>query len=569
MNMFINKKDGSVTKIIALIAFILLVIAGLIVFITVLNYKAPPKEVTYNLTELSENTGIGDINTDLVSTDLFEEVEAKAGNTIPIAAYTVTTPVIVGQPVVFTDQSYDQDLGGSIVNWHWEGRKDFYTKPGVYTVTLKVQDDQGDWSEPISHVVTVLEPEKVEYTIPPIACFKATNPVYTGETVIYEDCSYSPSGLPIDDRMWSGKQSYFTSAGIYKVTLKVKDSSGKWSDPLYMNIQVKERPVVETQNRPVALFDVTTPVYVGQKIVYTDKSYDPDGDTIVKKEWSANKQDSYDKVGTYNVSLRVQDKHGEWSEVYTQKVEVITSPNTPPVANFKPTEQVYVGEKVDWLNTSYDTDGTIAREQWTGDKRYLYNEPGIYSITLTVWDNEGASGSITRNIKVVDPTNKAPVAKFRTNSPVSLNERVYFYDDSYDTDGEIVKFEWSGDKRDNYDKPGTYEVTLTVWDNNGGFNSYTSYIEVNKKKNEKPVAQIAGPEYIYVNQTVTFEDKSYDTDGYIASTSWGKPTISKTWSKPGTYNVDLKVTDNYGDETFTSIVVYVREEGYPLGPSDY
>ena len=567
--MFLNKKDGSATKVFALIAFILLIVAGIIVFITVLTHKEPPKQVTYNLTELADTTGINETNVDIVTTDLFEEVEAKAGNTLPIAAFTVTTPVTVGQKVVFTDQSYDEDLGGSIVNRHWEGKKDFYTKAGVYSVTLKVQDDQGDWSEPITHVVTVVEPDKIEYTVPPIACFKATNPVYTDETIVYEDCSYSPSGLPIVDRIWTGKQNYFSKAGLYKVTLKVKDASGKWSDPLYMNIQVKERAVVETQNRPVALFDVTSPVYVGQRVVYTNKSYDPDGDTIVKTEWSANKQDTYDKVGTYKVSLRVQDNHGEWSEVYTQNVEVITAPNTPPVANFRPADQVYVGEKVNWENTSYDVDGTIAREQWTGDKRYLYNEPGIYSITLTIWDNEGASGSITKNIKVVDPTNKAPVAKFRTNSPVSIGERVYFYDDSFDSDGEITKFEWTGDKRDTYDKAGTYEVTLTVWDNNGGFNSYTSYIEVNKKRNEKPVAQIAGPEYIYVNQTVTFEDKSYDPDGYITETSWGTPTITHTWSKPGTYNVDLKVKDNYGDESFASIVVYVREEGYPLGPSDY
>lgn len=567
--MFFNKKDGSISKIIALSAFLLLLIGGIIIFITVLTHKDPPKQVTYNLTELSETTGIGENDPNLVTTDLFEETEVTPGNTLPIAAFTVTTPVIVGQPVVFTDQSYDKDLGGSIVNWRWDGRKDFYVKPGVYTVTLKVQDDQGDWSEPISHVVTVIEPEKTEYTLPPIACFKATNPVYTGETIVYEDCSYSPSGLPIIDRIWTGKQNYFNRAGLYKVTLKVKDSSGKWSDPLYMNIQVKERSVVETENKPVALFDVTSPVYVGQQVIYTDKSYDPDGDTIIKKEWSANKQDSYDKVGTYKVTFRVQDSHGEWSEAVTRDIEVISAPNTPPVANFKPTEQVYVNEHVDWENTSYDTDGTIAREQWSGDKRYLYDKAGTYTITLTVWDNNGASGSITRNIKVVDPTNKAPVAKFRTNSPVSIGERVYFYDDSYDTDGEITKFEWSGDKRDSYDKPGTYEVTLTVWDNNGGFNSYTSYIEVNKKKNQKPVAQISGPEYIYVNQTVTFTDESYDPDGYIVSTSWGMPSISKTWKEPGTYNVDLKIKDNYGDETYTSIVVYVREEGYPLGPSDH
>lgn len=570
MTNLLKQKRGSISKYIPIFLLVAFFIVIIFTFIIILNKDSKPTEVIYNLQELSDATGINEVDTKTIRSDIFEPEQIIEGNTKPIASFTLTTPVLVGETVTVTDHSYDKDLGGSIVNWHWDGKKDFYTKAGVYTITLKVQDDQGDWSEPVSHVVHVVEKEEEKYTLPPIACFKATNPVFVNETIVYEDCSYSPNGLAIVDREWSGKQNYFTSAGIYKVTLRVKDSSGKWSDPLYENIQVKERSVIEEQRRPIAVFDVTSPVYVGQEVIYTDKSFDPDtGDKIVKTEWSSNKQTVYNKIGKYDVSLRVKDNHGEWSETFTKTIEVISSPNTPPVANFKPNGSVFINEKVDWENTSYDTDGTIAREQWSGDKRYMYSEPGEYTITLTVWDDKGAMGTLTKKIKVIDKNRKPPVAKFRTNSPVSIQDRVYFYDDSYDEDGEITKIEWGGDKRDTYDEPGTYMVTLTVWDDDGNYDTFTDYIEVIRRKNNKPVAQIAGPMEIYVNQTVTFEDKSYDPDGYIIETSWGANTISKTWEKPGTYNVDLKVKDNYGEEDFVSIVVYVRDKNYPLGPNDY
>ena len=39
-------------------------------------------------------------------------------------------------------------------------------------------------------------------------------------------------------------------------------------------------------------------------------------------------------------------------------------------------------------------------------------------------------------------------------------------------------------------------------------------------------------------------------------------------SGPKDYS-DLKVKDNYGEEDYVSIVVYVRDKNYPLGPNDY
>lgn len=563
MNILKNGERGKTKVLHVVLLFVFLVMVTVAFFLIFIDDKQP-KVVKLDMGQAASDT-IGDVpEAPTIKTDLLKPDADPLTNTAPVAQFIVNTPVVVGEPVTFEDQSFERDLGGQIVNRHWEGKRDFYNKPGVYTVTLKVQDEQGTWSEPVSHVVHVVEKGAETYNLPPIAMFKATNPVYVGETVIYEDGSYDPDGGEIVNRRWEGKQSQFNAPGKYRVTLTVQDDQGKWSDPLFQVIEVREKPLVEVQRKPVAIFDVSSPVYVGQAVRYTDKSFDQDsGDSIVEREWSASKRSSYDKPGKYEVSLRVKDNHGAWSDVFTRTVEVIKSPNMPPVAAFSTNSPVYVNQKVEWKNTSYDRDGSIAREQWGGDKRYMYTKAGTYSVTLTVWDDKGAKGSVTKKITVLNAHNKAPVAKFSTNDPVHVGEKVYFWDDSYDADGTIVKRDWTGDKRDVYTEPGKYSVTLKVKDNLGATGSFTKVITVLDKVNQKPVAKISGPKDVKVNQTVTFGDQSYDPDGHIVSTSWGSKQLSKTWSEPGVYYVSLTVTDNRGASTKVDIPVYVTEEGYP------
>ena len=563
MSFLRNKQDGKGQLVPTIILFCFLVVMC-VSFISVLISESKPKYVSIDLKKSADNV-VGDIpDPTPIKTELLQPQKSDSSAIPPIAQFIANTPVFVGDTVTYEDQSYDKELGGSIVNRHWEGKEDFFTKAGSYTVSLKVQDDRGQWSETVSHVINVLDKPLQKYSNPPVALFKATNPVYVGENVIYEDASFDPNGEQIVNRVWEGKQNSFNSAGNHKVMLRVENAKGKWSDPVYQVIEVKERPIVKVERKPVSIFNVSDPVYLNQPVIYTDKSFDQDlSDTIVNREWSANKKDSYDKAGKYDITLRVQDNHGQWSEPFTRTINVIESPNLPPVANFEVQSVIYVDDVINWKNTSYDSDGAISKEQWGGDKRYLYHESGEYPVTLTVWDDKGVSSSITKKIVILDKHNQLPVSKFRTNDPIYENDKVYYWDDSYDSDGKIVKREWSGDKRDSYSKEGNYNVTLTVWDNNGSVAYSTKTIYVLPKTNLNPVAQIGGPQTVNVNETVTFSDESYDSDGYIVSNSWGAKKLTKTWTKAGTYYVSLEVTDNLGTKSKVDVSVYVKDIGYP------
>ena len=133
-------------------------------------------------------------------------------------------------------------------------------------------------------------------------------------------------------------------------------------------------------------------------------STDSDG-TIQSYEWTfgdgdeaggPNPQKDFLATGTYDVTLTVTDDGGLTNSV-THQVSVV-KPNVPPTAAFTTT--------CDFLDcdfdatTSSDSDGTVDDYAWdfgdgetgTGSTpNHVYGNPGTYTITLVVTDNEDAT----------------------------------------------------------------------------------------------------------------------------------------------------------------------------------
>ncbi|MCD6573676.1 MAG: PKD domain-containing protein [Thermoplasmata archaeon] len=260
--------------------------------------------------------------------------------------------------------------------------------------------------------------------------------------------------------------------------------------------------------------------------------------------------------------------------------------NVPPVANFtwhpaNPTDL----DIVHFTDLSYDSDGSIVNWTWNfGDGSYAYGQnpqhryadDGTYNVTLTVRDDDGATNSTTKQIVV---SNVPPVANFiySPSNPTDL-DIVHFTDLSYDNDGFIVNWTWSfGDGEISYEQnpshkyadDGTYNVTLTVTDDDGATNSTTKQIVVS---NVPPVANFTWhPANPKVEQNITFDASlSYDSDGNIVNYTWqfgnsvayGRVVIH-SYAYVGKYNVTLIVTDNDGA---TAIVTKSIKVIYPPSP---
>ncbi len=210
---------------------------------------------------------------------------------------------------------------------------------------------------------------------------------------------------------------------------------------------------------------------------------------------------NYPQAGTYPVTLTITSISGaQRTSAAFNLVVVEPEENQPPVADFSaspqsgnpPLEVMFDG------SASTDTDGTIESYHWDfGDGNtesgiltsHVYTEPGTYTITLTVEDDEGDTGMVTQQVRV----NAAPVADFsHTLTPVTgeapLDVSVNAAD-SFDPDGQIVLYAWDfGDDTTVsgsdlvstshiYEFPGAYIISLTVTDNDGLSDSVSELVE--------------------------------------------------------------------------------------------
>jgi len=243
----------------------------------------------------------------------------------------------------------------------------------------------------------------------------------------------------------------FYVKGVYHYYVWANDTNNN-SDSSGINIFV-------IAYKPTANFTYTPdqPTELDEITFDASSSSDPDG-SIVNYTWNLGDgsvgygvvvQHKYSFDGVYNVTLTVWDNDGAW-DVMEKNVVVI---NLPPVANFSftPTQPI-VGEVVTFNDSSYDLDGSVRIWRWdfgdgiviegsTSDYRIVnhsYTKDGIYNVTLTVWDNDYANSSLTKQISVMDiyPPAISNITAFP--NPQEINEYVNISCDIND-DVEVAK----------------------------------------------------------------------------------------------------------------------------------
>ena len=170
--------------------------------------------------------------------------------------------------------------------------------------------------------------------------------------------------------------------------------------------------------------------------------------------------------------------------------------------------------------------------------------------------------------------NQSPTASF-TSSCSTLT--CSFTNTSSDPDGSISSNSWNfGDGQTStavspahtYGAAGTYNVTLTVTDNQGATNSVAHSVIVTAA-NQAPTAAFGSS---CNTLTCSFTSTSSDPDGSISSYSWtfgdgGTSTAqnpSHSYAAGGSYTVTLRVTDNQGAQSApTSKTVTVTAPNQP------
>jgi len=332
---------------------------------------------------------------------------------------------------------------------------------------------------------------------------------------------------------------------------------------------------------PLPLFTESAEiVYTGQVINFNaGDSYDPDG-FITSYFWDfgdgenaigVTANHAYVDDGVYTVMLTITDDRGATNSTNAAKTVL----NRPPEAIFtESATTVVTNEPINFdASASSDPDGTIVSYFWDfGDGtnatgifvEHTYVDDGIYTVTLTVTDDDS---STDRTSSIITVLNRGPVALFTYSPDTVYTDETVIFDgsDSYDSDGVIINYFWDfGDGTSDtgvitshsYADNGVYTVTLTVTDDDGTVRS-TSAIET--VLNRPPVASFTeSATIVSIGEFITFDaSSSFDPDGSIVGYFWdfGDNTnatgvvVSHTYADIGTYTVTLTVTDNDGAAT--------------------
>ena len=296
------------------------------------------------------------------------------------------------------------------------------------------------------------------------------------------------------------------------------------------------------------------------------------GDTVWAGASQTNLIGQFDEVAVYPRTLTAQDALLHFGVGATG-----TAPNLPPIATGTAT---LVGRTLTVTGSGTDTDGTVVGYGWDfGDgvtataanpPTHTYALSGTYMVTLTVTDDQGATGVWQQSVTV---ENAAPVPVFGVVT--------HYLDASFDAagtvdpDGSVSTYAWTfGDgatasgatASHTYATGGTFPVTLTVTDNEGKQTALTQDVTV--APNQAPVAAfVVQP----AGLSVTFVPTGTgDPDGAVASYAWtfgdgatstaASPT--HVYATEGTFPVMLIVTDGEGLSSVpaTSNVVVVANK---------
>ncbi len=562
------------------------------------TYEVNVTDGTLNL-DLSSEASVGGVNFPMLSG--LEIVDSALFNHPPKAI--VSADVTNGNApltVSFTGSASSDDEG--ITSYLWDfgnGETSMeinpiytYTEAGEYEVSLTVKDEEGQTATAKITITAVNDP--------PVAIASADVTEGKADLSVNFDGSQSTDDVEIASYLWNfgnGKTSeevsptfIYKAEGSYAVTLTVTDNKGlaSISEPLTINVAPRNTIPVA-----VAQADVTSGT-LPLTVQFTG-SNSTDDSGVVRYEWDfdngqtsseANPQVSFDEEGKYNVILFVYDEEGAFDfdiidiNVGKQNSKPIAVIDGGPFSGDAPVFVEFVGSNsqddkgvTDYL---WDFgDGQTSTEQ---NPSHRYDIPGDYIVSLTVADAEGLSDGVQVLVRV-NHVNAAPIAVANADVRSGASPLNVRFDGTGSTDdANTISYSWklgnvviSSASAFNYrfDEPGSYNVELTVTDNEGLSDTDAITIDVDQA-NTAPVASISadrttGKVPITVNFTGSGsqDDKgivnyAYSVDG-IQIASGPASGFQYQFTQVGIHTVKLTVTDAENATDAATIQISAQE----------
>jgi PKD repeat protein len=208
---------------------------------------------------------------------------------------------------------------------------------------------------------------------------------------------------------------------------------------------------------------------------------------------------------------------------------------------------------------------TITLSNGSGSCNITFTAAGNHRVTATYGGDARFQGSSDDDNYQVRAENSPPTAAFNPPSCIA-GSPCQFNDGSSDSDGDVVGWTWDfgdgqGSNQENpqnlYALPGSYNVKLTVRDDDGATNEVTHQVAVTSPVVNSPPTAFFNDPGCQVNLPCQFMDGSSDADGQVVSWNWNfgdgsgnevdtRQNPDHTFVGADTYHVTLFVIDDKG-----------------------
>ncbi len=297
-------------------------------------------------------------------------------------------------------------------------------------------------------------------------------------------------------------------------------------------------------------------------------------------------------LGEHNITLRVQDNHGVWSDEVYAFLQIYQQPiadfiiNAETYLTLGPYEwESYVSEVIVFnglpssedVNFTWDFGDTTTITSETPITPHTYDSTGTYDVNLTVFDEQGYSGVISGRIVIVErPEAILEIRDAGSGESLHLHYRILVGQqiilDATDSKGDIKIYQFGFDLptaflpqvaretptySHTYNEAGVFNVGLRVIDNLGRANQTgkQDFIQITVHEKPVPIIRNVSPNPAAQGSKLTFDGDGTD-DGTIERYLWrteGSELYNGTNSSftistlsVGNHTVYLRVQDNYG-----------------------
>ncbi len=375
---------------------------------------------------------------------------------------------------------------------------------------------------------------------------------------------------------------YATAATTpYTATLTVTDGAGT-KVTKSLSVTVHALPVAQATATPSSASNGTAIAFngtvTGGTLPFTFAWSFGDGATNATQSPSH----TYPGAGNYTAKVVVTDATGVTSAASTNVT--ITAPPGSLSVHFTATPTSGVAPLPVTFQSTVSGGTTPYTYAWTfgdgspgsslADPSHTYNASGIFPVTLSMTDSSGHTGSYRLSVVVsaVGMTATATATPDQGTAPllVGFHENVtggqapYSYAWTFEPGAQVSTL---ADPSFTFNSSGTYNVTLRVTDNPSDGKTTVAWVLVNVTAVAGLQASVQPSGCVVAGTAATFDAKvSGGLAPYNLTWAFGdgsatlqtsQTQVTHTYASPGTYELNLSVTDFAGATTSTGVAVNV------------